>query len=47
MAVSSDLSEKALQIPQKRRETKHKWEKERCNYVKSEVQKIAKRDKKP
>ena len=39
MGVSSDLSE-ALQIPQKWRETKHLWDKERYTHLKSGFQKI-------
>ena len=40
------LSEKALQIAEKRRDTKGKEEKERCIYLNSKFQGIAKRDKK-
>ena len=41
------LSEKALQIAEKRRErTKGKGEKERCTHLNSEFQRIARRDKK-
>ena len=40
------MSEKALQIAEKRREAKGKGEKERCTYLNAEVQRIAKRDKK-
>ena len=40
------LSEKALQIAEKRREAKGKGEKERYTYLNTEFQKIARRDKK-
>ena len=40
------LSEKALQIAEKRREAKGKGEKERYTHLKAEFQKIARRDKK-
>ena len=41
------MSEKALQIAEKRRErTKGKGEKERCTHLNSEFQRIARRDKK-
>ena len=40
------LSEKALQIPEKRREVKGKGEKERYNHLNAEFQRIARRDKK-
>ena len=40
------LSEKALQIAEKRREVKGKREKERCTHLNAEFQKIARRDKK-
>ena len=40
------LSEKALQIAVKRRETKSKGEKERYLYLNAEFQRIARRDKK-
>ena len=40
------LSEEALQIAEKRRDTKGKGEKERYNHLKAEFQKIARRDKK-
>ena len=39
------LSEKALQIAKKRRETKGKGEKERNTYLNAEFQRIARRDK--
>ena len=39
------LSEKALQIAEKRREVKGKGEKERYTYLNAEFQKIARRDK--
>ena len=39
------LSEKALQIAEKRREVKAKGEKERYTYLNAEFQKIARRDK--
>ena len=40
------LSEKALQIPEKRREVKGKGEKERYTHLNAEFQRIARRDKK-
>ena len=40
------LSEKALQITEKRREAKGKGEKERYTHLNAEFQKIARRDKK-
>ena len=40
------LSEEALQIAVKRRETKGKGEKERYKYLNAEFQRIARRDKK-
>ena len=40
------LSEEALQIAEKRRETKGKGEKERCTHLNAEFQRIARRDKK-
>ena len=40
------LSEDALQIAMKRREVKGKGEKERHTYLKAELQRIARRDKK-
>ena len=40
------LSEKALQIAEKRREAKGKGEKERYNHLNAELQRIARRDKK-
>ena len=40
------LSEKALQIAEKRREAKGKGEKERNTYLNAEFQKLARRDKK-
>ena len=40
------LSEEALQIAEKRREVKHKGEKERYTLLNVEFQRIAKRDKK-
>ena len=40
------LSEEALQIAEKRRETKGKGEKERYTYLNAEFQRIARRDKK-
>ena len=39
------LSEEALQIAEKRREVKGKGEKDRCIYLNSEFQRIARRDK--
>ena len=40
------MSEKALQIAEKRREAKGKGEKERYTHLKAELQRIAKRDNK-
>ena len=40
------LSEEALQITPKRREAKHKGEKERYTHLNAEFQRIARRDKK-
>ena len=40
------LSEEALQIAEKRRETKGKRKKERYTYLNAEFQRIARRDKK-
>ena len=40
------LSEEALQIAEKRREAKGKGEKERYTHLKSEFQRITRRDKK-
>ena len=40
------LSDKALQIAEKRREAKDKGEKERCTHLNADFQKIARRDKK-
>ena len=40
------MSEEALQIAEKRREAKGKGEKERYAYLKAELQRIARRDKK-
>ena len=40
------LSEEALQIAEKRRESKSKGEKERYTHLNAEFQRIAKRDKK-
>ena len=40
------LSEEALQIAVKRRETKSKGEKERCKHLNAEFQRIARKDKK-
>ena len=39
------LSKEALQIAEKRREVKGKGEKDRCIYLNSEFQRIARRDK--
>ena len=41
------LSEEALHVPEKRRETKVKGEKERYKHLNAEFQRIARRDKKP
>ena len=41
------LSEEALQIAVKRREAKSKGEKERYNHLNAELQRIARRDRKP
>ena len=40
------LSEEALQIAEKRREVKGKWEKERYTHLNAEFQRRARRDKK-
>ena len=40
------LSEEALQIAEKRREAKGKWEKESYTHLNAEFQRIARRDKK-
>ena len=40
------LSDEALQIAEKRRETKSKGEKERYTHLNAEFQRIARRDKK-
>ena len=40
------LSDEALQIAEKRRETKGKGEKERCTHLNAEFQRIARRGKK-
>ena len=40
------LPEQALQIAMKRRDMKNKREKERCNHLNAEFQRITKRDKK-
>ena len=40
------LSEEALQIAEKRRKAKGKWEKERYTHLNAEFQRIARRDKK-
>ena len=40
------LSEKALQIADRKREAKGKGERERCTQLNTEFQRIAKRDKK-
>ena len=40
------LSEEALQIAEKRRETKGKGERERYTHINAELQRIARRDKK-
>ena len=40
------LSDAALQIAEKRRETKGKGEKERCTHLHAEFQTIARKDKK-
>ena len=41
------LSEKVLQIAEKGREVKGKGEKERCNYLNAEFQRITRKIKKP
>ena len=46
MQKSKWLSEEALQIAEKRRETKSKGEKERNTHLNAEFQRIARRDKK-
>ena len=43
---AKQLSEEALQIAEKRRETKGKGEKERYTYLNTEFQRITRRDKK-
>ena len=40
------MSEEALQIAEKRREVKHKGEKERYTHLNAEFRRIARRDKK-
>ena len=45
--IAKWLSEEALQIAEKRRETKAKGEKERYTYLNAEFQRRARRDKKP
>ena len=40
------MSEKTLQIAEKRREAKGKGEKERCTHLNAEFQRTARRDKK-
>ena len=40
------MSEKAVQIPEKRRDTEGKGERERYTQLKAEFQRIARRDKK-
>ena len=40
------LSEKSLQVAEKKREVKGKWEKERYTHLNAEFQRIARRDKK-
>ena len=40
------LTEEALRIPEKRRETKDKEEKERYTHLNAEFQRIARKDKK-
>ena len=44
--ILTTMSEKALQIAVKRRETKSKGEKERYTHLNAELQRIARRDKK-
>ena len=46
MQKGKQLSEEALQIPEKRREAKGKGEKEIFNDLNVEIQRIARRDKK-
>ena len=41
-----ELSEEALQIAEKRRDMKSKWEKERYTHLNAEFQRIARKDKK-
>ena len=41
------LSEEAFQIAEKRRDVKHKGEKERYKHLNAEFQSIARRDRKP
>ena len=40
------MSEEGLQTAEKRKEAKGKGEKERCNHLNAELQRIARRDKK-
>ena len=40
------MSEEALQIAEKKRETKGKGEKERCTHLNAEFQRLARKDKK-
>ena len=47
MQKDKRLSEEALQIPEKRGDTKGKGEKERYTHLTAEFQRIARRDKKP
>ena len=46
MQKAKELSEEALQIAEKRRETKGKGEKEKYTHLNAEFQTIAQRDKK-
>jgi len=46
MHKSEWLSEEALQIAEKTREAKDKWEKEKYTHFNAEFQRIARRDKK-
>ena len=43
--MAKQLSEEALQIAEKRREVKGKWEKERYTHLNAEFQRRARRDK--
>ena len=46
MVEDQKVSEDALQIAEKKREVKGKWEKERYTHLNAEFQRIVRRDKK-